>query len=115
MRDRDVFKGDVEFLGALEEVGADAVGDGFSLGDELGRVELGDDCFEDFVADGGENTFVVVEAERLDQDLDIRLRELIEDLIRGLHHGYALSYLIDLRKHLDLWSMQDTQSQANHL
>ena len=33
MRDADVFEGDVEFGGALEEVGADAGGDGFSLGD----------------------------------------------------------------------------------
>jgi hypothetical protein len=31
--DRDVLEGDVEFLGAAQEVGADAVGDGFSLGD----------------------------------------------------------------------------------
>lgn len=65
MRDGDVFEGNVEFLGAAEEVGADAVGDGFSLGDEFGGVELGDDGFEDFVADGGEDSFVVVEAEGL--------------------------------------------------
>lgn len=62
MRDGDVFEGDVEFLGALEEVSADAVGnlhvlvsgweillvgvvdgDGylFTLSDELGGIELG--------------------------------------------------------------------------
>jgi hypothetical protein len=52
-------------LGAAEEVGADAVGDGFALGDEFGGVELGDDGLEDFVADGGEDAFVVVEAEGL--------------------------------------------------
>ena len=63
MCDRDVFEGDVEFGGAFEEVGADAAGDGFSLGDEFGGVELGDDGFEDFVADGGEDTLVVIEAE----------------------------------------------------
>lgn len=51
MRDGDVFEGDVEFLGATEEIGTDAVGDGFALGDEFGGVELGDDGFEDFVAD----------------------------------------------------------------
>jgi hypothetical protein len=36
------------------------LGDGFSLGDEFGGVELGDDGFEDFVADGGEDSFVVI-------------------------------------------------------
>lgn len=56
---------DVELLGALQEVGADAVGDGLTLGDELCGVELGDDGLEDFVADGGENTLVVVLAEVL--------------------------------------------------
>jgi hypothetical protein len=60
VRDGDVLEGDVELLGALEEVGADAVGDGFTLGNELGGVELGDDGFEDFVADGGEDALVVV-------------------------------------------------------
>lgn len=53
MGDGDVLEGDVELLGALEQVAADAVGDGFTLGDELGGVELGDDGFEDFVSDGG--------------------------------------------------------------
>lgn len=65
MRDGDVFEGDVELGGAPDEVRADALRDGFSLGDELGGVELGDDCFEDFVADGGEDALVVVEAEGL--------------------------------------------------
>lgn len=69
MRDGDVFEGDVEFLGAAEEIGADTVGDGFALGDEFGGVELGDDGFEDFVADGGEDAFVVVEAEGLKMPL----------------------------------------------
>jgi hypothetical protein len=43
--DGDVFEGDVEFLSAFEEIGADSVGDGFALRDEFGRVELGDDGF----------------------------------------------------------------------
>jgi hypothetical protein len=30
------------------------------LGDQFGGVELGDDGFEDFVSDGGQDTFVVV-------------------------------------------------------
>ncbi len=67
MRDGDVFEGDVEFGGALEKVGAYAGGDGFSLRDQFGGVELSDDGFEDFVPDGGEDAFVVVEAEGLDE------------------------------------------------
>lgn len=69
MRDGDVFELDVELLGALEKVGADAVRDGFSLGDEFGGVELGDDGFEDFVSDRGEDTLVIVEAEILDVEV----------------------------------------------
>jgi hypothetical protein len=65
VRDGDILEGDVELVGALEEVGADAVGDGFTLGDQFCGVELGDDGFEDFVADGGEDALVVVEAEVL--------------------------------------------------
>lgn len=66
MCDGDVLEGNVELVGTAEQVGADAVGDGFSLCDELGGVELGDDGFEDFVADGGQDSFVVVETEVLD-------------------------------------------------
>lgn len=58
--DGDVFEGNVELAGALHEVGADAVGNGFTLGDEFGGVELGHDGFEYFVADGGEDSFIVV-------------------------------------------------------
>ena len=65
MRDGDVFERDVELGGAFQEVGADAGGDGFALRDQFGGVELGDDGFEDFVADGGEDALVVVEAEGL--------------------------------------------------
>jgi len=52
-------------LRALEQIGADAVGDGFSLCDELGGIELSDDGFEDFVADGGKDTLIVVGTEIL--------------------------------------------------
>jgi hypothetical protein len=65
VRDADVLEGDVELRGPLKEVGADAVRDGFALGDELGGVELGDDGFEDLVADGGEDALVVVLAQVL--------------------------------------------------
>lgn len=71
MCDADVLEGDVEFVCALEQVGADAVGDGFALGDEFCGVELGDDGFEDFVADGGEHALVVVEAEVLQQHIPV--------------------------------------------
>ena len=63
--DGDVLEGDIELSGALGQVGADAVGDGLTLGDELCGVELGDDGLEDFVADGGEDALVVVGAEVL--------------------------------------------------
>lgn len=59
--DGDVLKGDVELRGTAHQVGADAVGDGFSLGDELGGVELGDDGLEHFVSDRGQDPFVVVD------------------------------------------------------
>lgn len=63
--DGHVLEGNVELGGAAGEVAADAVGDGLALGDELGGVELGDDGLEDFVADGGEDSLVVVCAEVL--------------------------------------------------
>jgi len=65
VRYADVFEGDVEFGGAFEEVGSDAGGDGFALCYQFCGVELGDYGFEDFVADGGEDALVVVEAEVL--------------------------------------------------
>lgn len=65
MCDGDVLEGNVELLSALEEVCANAVGDSLTLGDKFGCVELRDDSFEDFVADRGEDTFVVVNAEVL--------------------------------------------------
>lgn len=37
----------------------------FTLRDELGGVELSDDRLEDLVPDGGEDTLIVIEAERL--------------------------------------------------
>jgi hypothetical protein len=63
--DGNVLKSNVELLGTLEEVAADAVGDGLTLGDELCGVELGDDGFEDFVSDGWEDTLIVILSEVL--------------------------------------------------
>lgn len=65
MCDRDVLQCNVEFLGALEEFAADAVRYLLTLCDQLGRVELRDDRLENFIADGGEDTLVVVLAEVL--------------------------------------------------
>jgi hypothetical protein len=64
--DGDVFEGNVELAGALEQVGADLVGDGLTLGDELGGVELGDNGLEDLVTNGREDTLIVVEAQVLE-------------------------------------------------
>jgi len=58
--DGDILEGDIELLGALEQVRADSVADGFTLGDQLCGVELSDDGFEDFVSDGGQNTLIVI-------------------------------------------------------
>lgn len=63
VRDGDVLEGNVELGGALHEVGSDAIRDGLALGDELGGIELRDDGFEDFVADGGKDALVIVLAE----------------------------------------------------
>lgn len=67
MGDAHVLEGDVELGGTLQQVGADTLRDGLTLGDELGGVELGDDGLENFVADGGEDSLVVVLAKGLDE------------------------------------------------
>jgi hypothetical protein len=56
----DIFEGYVEFLRTLEEVGTNAVADCFTLGNKFGGIELGDYGFEDFVANGGEDSLIVV-------------------------------------------------------
>lgn len=65
MRDGDIFQSDVEFLSTLEEIGTYSVADGFTLGDEFGGIELGDDRFENFVSDGWEDSLVVILTEIL--------------------------------------------------
>lgn len=77
VRDGDVLESDVELLGTLEKVGADAVADGLTLRDELGGIELGDDGFEDFVSDGWEDTLVVILSEVLsNSQLQLELHRL---------------------------------------
>ena len=63
--DGHILERDVELLGALDEIGPDPLRDSFTLGNELCRIELGNNGLEDFVADRGQNTLVVVLAERL--------------------------------------------------
>lgn len=58
--DGDVLEGNVELGGAEGEIGSNALGDGLTLGDELGSIELGDDGLEDFVADRGEYSLIVI-------------------------------------------------------
>lgn len=65
MGDGYVLESDVELAGALDEVGADALRYRLTLCDQLGCVELGDDRLEDFVADGGEDSLIVVLAKVL--------------------------------------------------
>jgi len=63
--DGDILEGNVELGSTAEEVGADTVGDGFTLGNEFGGIELGDDGLEDFVSDRGEDTLIVILTEVL--------------------------------------------------
>ena len=105
MRDGDVFEGDVELRGTLHEVRPDPVGDGFTLGDEFGGVELGDDGFEDFVADGGEDTFVVIGTVGLP-------RQPLSSFYIGFGKG---GYLVDRRQLGNIRPVQNSQRQANHL
>jgi hypothetical protein len=64
--DGDILEGDVELSGTLHQVGTDAVGDSFTLCDQLGGVELGHDGLEDFISNRGENTLVVIGTVGLD-------------------------------------------------
>ena len=106
MGDGDVLKSDVKLLGALEEIGADAVGDSLTLGDELGGVELGDNGLQDLVSDRWEDTLIVVLTKVLAKLLVMRA---------SFCNVYLISYLIDSWELLDVWSGQDSQGQADHL
>lgn len=65
MRDGHVLEGNVELGGSAGEVASDSVRDGFTLCDELCGVELGDDGLEDLVADGRQDSFIVIDAKVL--------------------------------------------------
>ena len=135
MRDRDVLERDVELGGAADEVGADAGGDGLALCDELGGIELGDDGFEDFVPDGGEDALVVVETEALEGGIVLVKCQVGELLGRGwrqclIRIGEMIGlgtkqrsnrtrktwlYLVNFWQFGNVWSMQHPQRQADHL
>jgi hypothetical protein len=104
--DRAILEGDVELGGAAEEVGTDTVGDSFTLGDEFGGIELCDDGLEDFVSDRGKNTLIIILTEVL--DMDSKLMRL--EWARG-----GKGYLVDLGEGLDFGTVQDSESQADHL
>ena len=75
MGDGDILEGDVELGGAAKKVGTDTVGNSFTLGNELGSIELSDDGLEDFVSDRGEDTLIVILSEVLDVERKLmRLR-----------------------------------------
>ena len=94
MCDGDVLEGDVELASSLQQVGSDAIGNIFTLGDEFGSIELRDNGFEDFVSDGWEDSLVVVETEVLGLLDDAELADC------------GLSYLVNLGQLLHLRSMQ---------
>lgn len=106
MGDGAILEGDVELGGAAEEIGADAVGDGFTLGDEFGGIELCDDGLEDFVSDRREDTLIVVLTEVL---------EMMGKLMRLDRRKRGEGYLVNLGESLDFGTVQDSESQADHL
>jgi hypothetical protein len=69
--DGNILQGDVKFGGAEGQIVADTLGDSLTLGDQLGGVKLGDDGLEDFVADGGQDSLVVVDTEVLESSLGL--------------------------------------------
>lgn len=71
MGDGNILEGDVEFGGAEGQIVADTLGDSLTLGDQLSGVKLGNDGLKDFVADGGQDSLVVVDTEVLDNSLGL--------------------------------------------
>jgi hypothetical protein len=116
--DGDVLEGDVELARALEQVGADLVGDGLALGDELGGVELGDNGLEDLVTNGREDTLIVVEAEVLGAvSAAVRVFWARKQRrgCRGRLGRLGRAHLVDLGQLLDFGTVQDSQRQRDHL
>lgn len=60
MRQRDVVEHDVEPGSSSREIISDQSCDIFSLRNQLTGVELGDNTFEDFVDDRGQDSLVVI-------------------------------------------------------
>lgn len=65
MCDGNVFKCDVKFFGALEKVSANPGGYLFSLSNQLSGVKLCNDSLKYFVANGWQDTLIIVETKVL--------------------------------------------------
>ena len=114
MCDGNILEGDVELVGALEQVCADLVGDGLTLGDELGGIELRDDGLENLVSDRRQDTLVVVEAEIL-HSVSLLSCTFLEQRSVCSQLVYMCTHLVNLRQLLDLWAVQHPQCEGNHL
>lgn len=83
MGDGHILKSNIELGGTAGEVGADSLGDGFTLSDELGGVKLSDDSFEDFVTDGRQNTLIVIGTEILSSVKPCLNVKTLHDILPG--------------------------------
>ena len=61
--DGNILQNDIKLPSALEEILANPRADDLTLGDQFSGVELSDGSLENFVSNGGEDPFVVIEAE----------------------------------------------------
>lgn len=118
VRNGDILEGNVELAGALEEVVADAVGDGFSLCDELGSVKLGNDGLQDFVSNGRKHALIVVETKVLGI-----ISHCASTSPQQSNYAAALrcqgrdggAHLVNLGQHLHFGTVQHSQRKSNHL
>lgn len=60
---RYILQSDVELRCPPQKVCSNPSGNRLPLGDEFGSIELGDNGFEDFIADRRKNTFIVIKSE----------------------------------------------------
>lgn len=86
-----ILESDVELLSALQQVRSYSVGDGFSLCDELGSIELGDDGLEDFISNGGQHTLIVIRAKIL----------VLMSFDLPTFFSFVCTHLVDFRKRAD--------------
>lgn len=86
-------------MGTFEKVFANAVANGFTLGNEFGGVELSDDGFEDFITNGREDTLVIVLAKTLQYGISYL----------GKKSGKGRPYLVDLGQHFDIRPVKNSE------